>query len=265
VQLRGEDPDARCRGGGCSSDDAPMVQPHTLTTDGGLDMSERNISAPFDPPDNAGTAEHWDAIYAARPTTALSWYESEPTVSLRLIEAAGVNPSRGVVDIGGGASSLVDRLLDRGYERVTLVDASRRALDDVAARLGDRAVRVTFVRGSVLDWQPEHSYGVWHDRAVFHFLRAPEDRRRYVALAAESVTPGGVVILGAFAPDGPTECSGLPVARYDADGLARVFGPAFELEHSERDEHSTPGGALQPFTWVILRRRHPSSAQQVAR
>ena len=228
-------------------------------------MSARSAATPPEGPSNVGLTEYWDAIYAARPATALSWYESEPAVSLRLIETARTNPSDAVVDIGGGASTLVDRLLDDGFERVSVLEVSRRTLDEVAVRLGDRAAQVAFVCSSVLDWEPAESCAVWHDRAVFHFLTELEDRDRYVALATKTVALGGVVVLGAFAPDGPTQCSGLPVARYDAAELAELFGPAFELEHSESDEHHTPAGATQPFTWVILRRQQAASAPAASR
>jgi hypothetical protein len=171
-------------------------------------------------------------------------------------------PPGQIVDIGGGASTLVDRHLDHGFERFTVLDVSRRALDDVVVRLGDRASQVTFVCRNVLDWEPAETYAVWHDRAVFHFLTEPKDRDRYLALATRTVAVGGVVVLGAFAPHGPTQCSGLPVAHYEAADLADLFGPSFELEHFEHDEHCTPAGITQPFTWVILRRRdwYPRSA-----
>jgi len=112
----------------------------------------------------------------------------------------------------------------------------------------------SFVVADVLSWQPDRTYDAWHDRAVFHFLVRPDHRERYVATAALAVQPGGVLIVGTFAADGPTQCSGLPASGYDADGLAVVFAPAFRLEHAEREEHVTPGGAVQPFTWAVLRR-----------
>ena len=119
-------------------------------------------------------------------------------------------------------------------------------------RLGERPV--SLVVADVLWWQPERSYDVWHDRAVFHFLVDPAQQERYVATASSAVAPGGAVVLGTFAADGPTHCSGLPTARYAADQLARAFAPAFRMTHHEREEHVTPGGTVQPFTWVVLRR-----------
>ena len=136
---------------------------------------------------------------------------------------------------------------------MTLLDVSGAALTKVRDRLGGRADGVTFVAADVRSWQPDRTYDAWHDRAVFHFLVEPADSDRYVAMATQTVTPGGVAVLATFAADGPTECSGLPTTRYDADELVRAFGPAFALEHAEHEEHTTPFGTIQPFSWVVLR------------
>ena len=200
-------------------------------------------------------AEHWDEIYGTRTVDAVSWYQREPAVSLRLVPAAAPDRAAGIVDVGSGASSLVDRLLDDGYRDLTLVDVSTRALDLVRARLGDRARHVTFVAGDVLDWTPDREFAVWHDRAVFHFLTDEQDRARYVERAAAAVRPAGALIVATFAADGPPQCSGLPVHRHQPADLARAFGPAFVLEAAEREEHMTPAGVVQPFSWAVLRRR----------
>lgn len=160
-----------------------------------------------------------------------------------------------MIDIGAGASTLVDALLDIGWEDVTVLDISETALTKVGNRLGQRAKAVTFVAADVRSWQPTRTFDAWHDRAVFHFLVEPADRDHYVAMATEAVPPGGVALLATFAADGPTECSGLPTSRYDTDQLVRAFGPSFALEHAERELHTTPFGTIQPFTWVVLRRR----------
>jgi trans-aconitate methyltransferase len=196
---------------------------------------------------------HWEGVYDSRAVDEVSWFQTEPSISRRLVTAAASRESP-VVDVGAGAAHLVDLLLDDGCTDLTVLDVSARALAVVQDRLGDRAEQVTWVHGNVLDWQPGRTYDVWHDRAVFHFLTEPTDRSRYVDLVRRAVRPGGVVIVATFAPDGPTHCSGLPVARQDAAGLAAVFGSGFELEHSEREEHRTPSGVVQPFTWVVLRR-----------
>ena len=199
----------------------------------------------------SGEAAHWDEVYRATPSDSLSWYEPRPVTSLRLLALA--SPARGpVVDVGAGTSFLADRLVEDGWADVTVLDLSPQALDVVRARLRTRSV--TYVAADVLAWEPEPRYAAWHDRAVFHFLTADEDKARYVATAASAVVPGGAAVLAVFAPDGPRQCSGLPTARYDAQALADVFAPAFSLEHAEREEHVTPASVVQPFTWVVLRR-----------
>jgi trans-aconitate methyltransferase len=200
------------------------------------------------------SAEHWDEIYATRAVDQVSWFQRRPVTSLRLVEAAAPDRSAAIVDVGSGASSLVDRLLDDGHRDLTLVDVSARALDVVRMRLGDRAGRVTFVRSDVLDWAPDRGFDVWHDRAVFHFLTDDDDRARYVERATAAVRPGGLLIVATFAADGPTHCSGLPVRRHSADDLARTFAPAFTRQADEREEHVTPAEVVQPFSWIVLRR-----------
>jgi Methyltransferase domain len=200
------------------------------------------------------SADHWDGIYSTGTSTALSWYEREPTQSLRLIDITTGDPSAAIIDLGAGTSMLVDRLLDSGFTDVTVLDISAHALDEVGRRLGPRASGASFIRQDVLCWQPERQYDVWHDRAVFHFLSDPAQRSRYVSVAAAGVRAGGAMIVATFAEDGPTHCSGLPVARYSADELADAFAAGFEPVHCERELHETPAGAVQPFTWMILRR-----------
>jgi SAM-dependent methyltransferase len=202
----------------------------------------------------AERAGHWDDVYVSTPVTEVSWYESRPATSLRLLTDS-VPRTAAVVDVGAGASSLVDALVADGWSDVTVLDVSNEALALVRERLGDDDATVSFVVADLLDWQPARRYDAWHDRALFHFLTTTEEQEHYVATAASAVRPDGVVVLGAFAADGPTQCSGLPAARYDAPSLAERFGSAFDLVRSEREEHVTPGGATQPFTWVVLRRR----------
>ena len=197
--------------------------------------------------------EHWDAIYATKASNEVSWFQAAPTTSLRLLER-WASPAGSVLDVGSGASMLVESLLDAGWVDVTVLDISEEALNEVRSRLGGRAAEVFFITADVRSWQPHRTFDAWHDRAVFHFLVEPTDRDRYVAATTQAVAPGGVVVLGTFAADGPTQCSGLPTARYDTVSLARAFGSAFVLEHAEREEHTTPAGADQPFSWVVLRR-----------
>jgi hypothetical protein len=202
---------------------------------------------------------HWEHIYETRSSDEVSWYQVQPTTSLRLIEET--LPARGsVVDVGGGASTLVDALVARGFADVTVVELAQRALDLVGHRLASDLATVHLVQSDVLDWHPGRTFDVWHDRAVFHFLTSPTDRRRYVTVASSTLEAGGTVIMGAFASDGPTHCSGLPVCGYEAPGLAAEFGDDFDLVHSERGEHVTPAGVVQPFTWAVLRRVSGPSA-----
>jgi SAM-dependent methyltransferase len=198
---------------------------------------------------------HWERIYQTRPVDEVSWFQAKPATSLRLVEEASPGRGSSLVDVGGGASTLVDELVAEGFTDITVVDVSQRALDVVHERLGGDVAAVRLVHGDVLTWEPDRSFGLWHDRAVFHFLTDPRDRERYVTLANAHVEPGGTLILATFAADGPTHCSGLPVSRYDALGLAAEFRDDFDLVHSEREEHVTPAGVVQPFTWVVLRRR----------
>ena len=158
-----------------------------------------------------------------------------------------------MIDVGGGTSTLVDELVSRGFTDVSVLDVSTVALDSSRKRLGPTSERVCWVCADVLAWTPERTYDLWHDRAVFHFLVDPADRRRYVQVARLAVRPGGYVIVATFATDGPARCSGLRVERYDTEGLCAAFSPGFALVGSRRELHTTPSGAVQPFTWVVLR------------
>ena len=201
---------------------------------------------------------HWDRVFEDRSLTAMSWYEQSPRMSLEMIDLAGIEPHEAVLDVGGGASPFAGALLARGFADVTVLDLSEVAVRASRAELGPAAARVAWIRADILDWTPERTYGLWHDRAAFHFLVEVESRERYLATARLAVRPGGHVVIGTFAEDGPTTCSGLPVARYDAEALADAFGPEFTTVGTRRDEHRTPGGAHQAFTWVALRRRERS-------
>jgi SAM-dependent methyltransferase len=198
--------------------------------------------------------EHWQNVYLTRPTDRVGWYEPDPVVSRRLVGGAVRAGARSVIDLGGGASSLVDHLLDLDLERVAVLDVSEAGLGVAMRRLGDRAGRVEWVVGDVTSVADLGHFDVWHDRAVFHFLVQPEDRAAYVRLAQRTLVHGGTLIIATFAPDGPERCSGLPVCRYDGDRLAEAFGPGFRLDASERHTHTTPGGTEQRYVYSTLRR-----------
>ena len=197
--------------------------------------------------------QHWQEIYQTRDTREVSWFQEVPSISLRLIESVG-NSSASVVDVGGGTSFLVDALAAKGFTDLTVVDLSQSALDVVEERLHSQGRSATLIASDVTAWSPGRTFDVWHDRAAFHFLTEPADRTAYLQLVAQSIDVGGVLILGAFAHDGPTHCSGLEVERYDVVELAGLFAPDFVLEHGERDQHVTPSNFVQQFTWVVLRR-----------
>ena len=170
---------------------------------------------------------HWDRVFEDRSLTAVSWYEQSPRMSLEMIDLAGIEPHEAVLDVGGGASPFAGALLARGFADVTVLDLSEVAVRASRAELGPAAARVAWIRADILDWTPERTYGLWHDRAAFHFLVEVESRERYLVTARSAVRPGGHAVIGTFAEDGPTTCSGLPVARYDAEALADAFGPEF--------------------------------------
>lgn len=204
-------------------------------------------------PDNRQV--HWNQVYTEKAPTEVSWYEEDPHRSLEWIRKAAPDRRGRIVDVGGGASVLVDRLLDEGYGAVTVVDISAQALETARLRLGARAHRVQWWVGDITRTARLPAADVWHDRAVFHFLTEEADRCRYVALAERTVPSGGHLIVAAFAPEGPDRCSGLPVCRYDAGLLADTIGPAFSLEESLREVHPTPWGSEQHFVYCRFRRR----------
>lgn len=199
---------------------------------------------------------HWDGVYTTKQSTEVSWYQAAPTRSLALLREAGAGPRTAILDVGGGDSTLVDAVVDGALGRMTVLDVSGAALARAQARLGARAGEVTWIEADVTRAAlPAHAFDVWHDRAVFHFLTEPEDRARYAAVAAAAVRPGGTLLMATFAPDGPTRCSGLEVARYDPEALARALGEAFALTRGFGDVHHTPAGGEQRFTVAVFRRR----------
>ena len=198
--------------------------------------------------------KHWEHVYSTKAANAVSWFQEHAETSLRLIQGTPVPSSAAIVDVGGGASTLVDDLLARGYTSVTVLDLSAAALQAAQDRLGPRGRLVTWVEADITKVElPLHSYDVWHDRAVFHFLTDPQDRQAYVRVVLRAVKPGGHVIVATFAEDGPTQCSGLPVMRYSADDLHAEFGAPFTLVQHDKESHHTPFGTIQEFTYCYCR------------
>jgi SAM-dependent methyltransferase len=198
---------------------------------------------------------HWEHVYETRAADAVSWYQFEPELSLAMIARSGVPLDAPLIDVGGGASVLVDALLDAGHSDLTVLDIAAGALERSRARLGAAAAEVAWIVGDLLQFAPPKRYALWHDRAVFHFLVDADDRARYMETLRRSLRPGGQLIVATFAEDGPERCSGLPVARYSADELHAAFGAEYALLESFKEVHRTPSDAEQRFTWVRLRRR----------
>ncbi len=198
---------------------------------------------------------HWERLYTTRPITHVGWYRPHLDTSLAFIQALDLPRSARILDVGGGASTLVDDLLALGFEAITVLDLSAAALDQARARLGERAERITWVTADITEVSlPAAAYDLWHDRAVFHFLTAPEERARYLEQLRTALRPGGFVILATFAPEAPPTCSGLPVVRYDLDTLVRTIGPGFRLVRHGREHHVTPGGVEQPYLYACFQR-----------
>jgi 2-polyprenyl-3-methyl-5-hydroxy-6-metoxy-1,4-benzoquinol methylase len=197
---------------------------------------------------------HWESVYSTKRADAVSWYQPHADQSLTLIRGTGTPRSGAIIDVGGGASTLVDDLVADGYTNLSVLDLSATALETAKRRLAERTGLVTWLEGDVTAIElPARNYDVWHDRAVFHFLTEEKDRRAYVANVLRSVKPFGHVIVATFAEDGPTQCSGLPVMRYSPEQLHAEFGQSFSLLKGERETHHTPFGTVQKFIYCYCR------------
>jgi ubiquinone/menaquinone biosynthesis C-methylase UbiE len=198
--------------------------------------------------------DHWEEVYRRKAPSEVSWYQPEAKLSLDLIRRIASDTGSAIIDVGGGASTLVDGLLDAGYARLTVLDIAGAALAVTRQRLGERAADVTWLESDVLTVSlPSATYDVWHDRAVFHFLTDPVDRQRYVEQTRKAVKPGGHVIVASFGPEGPMRCSGLDVVRYSPDAMHSEFGQGFRLLDSVREDHHTPMGTTQAFVYCLCR------------
>jgi len=200
--------------------------------------------------------QHWEQVYTTKSSNSVSWYQQRPALSLYWIERTDVAIDAGIIDVGGGASVLVDNLLRDGYRSLSVLDLSGAALAVAQQRLGDDATQVQWIEGDITTVAlPHHGYAVWHDRAVFHFLTEPTDREVYIAQLRHAVKPGGHIIIATFALDGPLKCSGLPVMRYSAALMQSTLGPEFELIKNTQELHETPTGANQSFLYCHFIRR----------
>ena len=197
---------------------------------------------------------HWERVWSKKDESSTSWFQAAPDVSLDLVERAGVRTADAVIDVGGGASRLVDHLLDRGFADITVLDISAAGLRQAQRRLGDRAGGVHWIEADVTVFRPERAYRLWHDRAVFHFLLDPAERARYLAVMDAALAPDGQAVVATFGPDGPRKCSGLDTVRYSAVELAAEFGPGWRLVDERAEAHRTPAGREQLFGYYRFSR-----------
>jgi hypothetical protein len=198
--------------------------------------------------------EHWQNVYATKASTSVSWFQAQATPSLEAIAKLKVGKDTAIIDIGGGASMLVDALLVDGWSDISILDIAESALAVPKARLGTTTRKVDWIVADITLWKPKRRYGLWHDRAVFHFLTEAAQRSAYRKALEEGLAIGGHVVLATFALDGPEKCSGLPVQRHDAASAQRELGPKFKLLETWPQSHVTPGGNIQKFNWCLFQR-----------
>ncbi len=199
--------------------------------------------------------QHWEGVYETKRETEVSWFQDNPQLSLSLIREHAPDKNAGIVDVGGGASSLAAKLVGAGYHDLTVLDISAAALKRSQANAGAEAAKIEWIAADITEWSPPRQWQVWHDRAVFHFLTDPESQDAYIRALNSATASGAVAIISGFAPDGPEKCSGLPVVRYDAGSLLKRLGGGFDLLAEKREQHRTPGGSMQSFYYAVLRKR----------
>lgn len=197
--------------------------------------------------EHADRKQHWEDVYGRKAEDEVSWFQAVPLASLELVQRSGIRKDAAIIDVGGGESRLVDRLIADGYSDITVLDLSARAIEHTKLRLGSASDRVDWIVADITKWGPSRRYRLWHDRAVLHFLTEPSDRTAYLKALLAAVEPGGHAIISTFALDGPERCSGLPVVRYSGETLAAELGPELRLEETLLDDHITPNGAVQRF------------------
>ncbi len=197
---------------------------------------------------------HWEKVYRDKSPLEVSWFQQNPALSLRLIEKTRIALDAPIIDVGGGASLLVDRLCEAGYTDTGVLDVSASALAHAKDRLADKACAVNWYEADVTSFRPPKQFALWHDRAVFHFLTSEADRDSYVGVLKKALEPGGHLIIMAFAIDGPVKCSGLDIVQYDADKMKTTLGPGFELVETGHEKHITPAGKQQKFAYFRFTR-----------
>lgn len=198
--------------------------------------------------------DHWERVYTSKDESAVSWYQPHAVRSVNYITATA-DKGTPVIDVGGGASTLVDDLLTRGFSQLTVLDISAASIAKAKTRLGKLANEVTWIVADITQWEPPCRYGIWHDRAVFHFMTSTADQDGYIRALCAGTAEGSIVVISTFALDGPEKCSGLPVQRYSAESLAKRIGLPFVLIDEAVEVHRTPWAAEQKFNYVVLRRQ----------
>ena len=198
--------------------------------------------------------EHWQNIYSEKSASDVSWYQAQPQLSLDLIRASGVGADKAIIDVGGGASVLVDRLHSCGYSKLSVLDISGNALACARNRLGAAAENIEWIQADITEFQPPHQYALWHDRAVFHFLTDKSDREKYVDVLERALLPDGHLIIAAFAIGGPVKCSGLDIVQYDAPRMSAELGDGFSLVEEQSEVHVTPAEKEQQFNYFYFTR-----------
>lgn len=193
--------------------------------------------------------QHWENVYADKSPLEVSWYQKQPEISLHLIQNASADNNAAIIDVGGGASTLVDHLQANGYKNIAVLDISEAALKHAQQRLGSTSNDIEWIICDITEYRPSHPVDIWHDRAVFHFLTDEIDRKKYIKALKASLAPGGHLIIAAFAIGGPTRCSGLDIVQYDADKMQAELGADFQLIEQHSETHTTPANASQAFTY----------------
>ena len=202
---------------------------------------------------NSDRKQHWETVYETKNPDEVSWTQEIPKTSLAFIQSFGLDQSAKIIDIGGGDSKLVDHLLDQGFENITILDISEKALKKAKIRLGEKAKKVTWIVSDILDFEPTETYDVWHDRAAFHFLTTKDEIEKYKSIVNKSVD--GFLIIGTFSENGPLKCSGLEISQYSEEKLTLTFADNFHKINSVLEDHQTPFGTTQSFLFCSFKNR----------
>lgn len=198
--------------------------------------------------------KHWENIFETKDTTKVSWYQPVPETSLKLIEKLNLPKNTNIIEIGSGDSFLADFLMDKGYSEITLLDISEKALEKIKKRLSEKADSISFIAADATVFSSSKRYGLWHDRAVFHFLAEEDEIRNYLKNVSEKLISEGYLILGTFSNNGPDMCSGLKVRQYDEDQITKIFSRDFKKIECFTQNHITPSGSAQNFLFCVFQK-----------